>query len=159
MRKDYKSERDRCFSDPQRREKRQNEDWEKLNLKGNLKRRAGRKGNFNSQRQIQIPSMFQPREKTRREYLASVRATLAFHTDRESKWATTTSPPSPLIRCLFLPLFIHRGRLRRNRSGKKRSWNDLFFSARGVWIVFSETERQPWLFNYKLIKNLRVLVL
>lgn len=49
-----------------------------------MKARAGKKGNFSRPRQIQNPSAFHPREKTRRERLRA-RAILAFHTDGESK--------------------------------------------------------------------------
>lgn len=54
---------------------------------------------------------------------------LAFHIDRESKWATKTSPPSPLIRCLFpLPSSTKgcgkkQGKLKKNE--KKIKWTPL----------------------------------
>lgn len=58
----------------------------KIKLERELeKAKEGKKGNFNSYWQILHPSGFYSPEKTGIECLASVRATLAFHTDGERK--------------------------------------------------------------------------
>lgn len=133
-RKDYKSERDRCSSDTPRGTNKKKEDAWKQERKlrkvrkrwlewKRLKMRAGKKGNFSRPQQIQNPSAFHPREKTRRERLRA-RAILAFHTDGERKWATETSLLSPLIHGLFLlPLSTkgYRADFLKKRKKKKKS--------------------------------------
>lgn len=87
MRKDYKSERDRCSLDPKREKNRGSlkERVRKIKLEREPEEASREERQLQQPRQIQYPSVFHPREKTRRECLASARAILAFHTDRESK--------------------------------------------------------------------------
>lgn len=138
-RKDYKSQRDRCSSDTPRGTNKKKEDAWKQERKlrkvrkmwlewKRLKMRAGKKGNFSRPRQIQNPSAFHPREKTRRERLRA-RAILAFHTDGERKWATETSLLSPLIHGLFLlPLSTKGYRADLKKEKKKANTFFLFCS-------------------------------
>lgn len=84
MRKDYKTETDRCFLEPHRvRKKLRIGTVREIKLERELEEMSGEeKSNFNSLWCIQDLSVFYPHEKTRSECLVPARATLAFHTDR-----------------------------------------------------------------------------
>lgn len=123
-----------------------------MQLKRASRSERRKKGSSNSSQQIQNPSVFHPHEGTRGE-CASARAILAFHTDGESKWATKTSPPSPLIRRLFLlPLPTEGCGAPRGKGKGKINKLNLELTALGVWFNFIQTVsvQQPWLFNGEL---------
>lgn len=103
---EMKSEGDRCLLEPQREDK--SWMWEKWRWKESLRSGEGKKGKFNSRRQIQNASVFNPHEKTNSECVVPVRGVLAFHTETRKKISHKTSLASPLIHCFFLlPSLLH----------------------------------------------------
>lgn len=157
MRKDYKSEGDRCSLDPQRGGEREREgawkkDWRVRKIK--LKRKPEEANR--EERQLQQPpanpeslGVSSPWENKKRASGLCQRHTGISQRQREQmSLEDVTAVTINLLSffCLYPQRDVEKKQGEEEKKKKKLKWT-FFSSAPGVWTVFTETERQPWLFN------------